>query len=119
MNVETLIQRLRETPRDVSFQEVMETIGSHYDYTPTAFSNGQGDNRVVNGAGENEGSCKVFAFGLLNGLSESETLACFGEHYRDVLETPEGGDHANIRTFMGFGWPGVVFEGTPLRPKEQ
>ena len=117
MAIDELIRRLTEAPHDISFKEVMETIDLHYDYTPVAFSNGVGDERVVNAAGENEGSCKVFAFGRLNGFTETETLACFGEHYRHVLEAPDGTDHANIRTFMRFGWPGVELEGTALVPK--
>jgi hypothetical protein len=119
MDIKTLIERLKTTPRELDFKEVMEAIEAHYDYTPTAFTNGQGESRVINGAGENEGSCKVFAFGLMNGLSEAETLACFGEHYRHVLASPDGTDHANIRAFMRFGWSGVEFAGTALRPKPQ
>ena len=70
------------------------------------------------GAGENEGSCKVFAFGKIAGLSSVETLACFGEHYRGVLADPEGDSHGNIRAFMESGWDGVEFpDGLSLSPK--
>lgn len=117
MNVDALIERLGKRPHEVDFADVMETIETHYAYTPTAFTNGAGENRVENAAGENEGSCKVFAFGQLNRLSETETLRCFGEHYRKVLDTPDGADHANIRAFMRCGWSGIAFAGTPLRPR--
>lgn len=117
MTIEELIRTLRVTPHEVLFKDVIETIAQHYDYTPTAFSNGEGEARVVNRAGENEGSCKVFAFGRMNGLSETETLTCFGEHHRSVLNTPDGDDHANIRTFMQFGWAGIELQGQALAPR--
>lgn len=117
MTVEELIRTIRQAPQSIVFADVMETITANYDYTPTAFTNGEGDARIINRAGENEGSCKVFAFGKMKGLSEPETLACFGEHYRDVLKTPDGSDHANIRTFMHFGWSGIALEGSPLAPR--
>ena len=83
-----------------------------YDYTPTAFKNGD----VRNEAGQNAGSCKLLSFARLHGLSETETLACFGKFYReDVLKNPNGTDHQNIRNFMRTGWGGVVFEGRALQ----
>jgi len=57
------------------------------------------------------------AFGQLQGLSEQQTLACFGEHYRKVLATPGETDHANIRTFMRHGWAGIRFDGAALQAK--
>jgi hypothetical protein len=95
------------------FAETMALIDDLYDFTPMAFSNGP----VDNAAGENQGSCKVFAFGKLNGLDEARTLACFGEHYRDVLADPDGTGHANIRAFMAHGWEGVDLAGSPLEPR--
>ena len=44
---------------------------------------------------------------MLAGLSKEETLALFGGYYRDVVATPEGDDHPNIRNFMKSGWEGV------------
>ncbi|WP_413111790.1 HopJ type III effector protein [Thaumasiovibrio sp. DFM-14] len=115
--METLISKLRQSPDSISFDEVMHIIQQHYVYTPTAFSNGKGNNIIVNVAGTNEGSCRIFAFAKLNNLTESETLACFGHHYRDdVLRNPEGSDHSNIRTFMRFGWAGISFAGNALSP---
>jgi len=101
----------------VPFNEVIALIGDLYDYTPTAFGNGAGDDRLDSPAGSNEGSCKVFAFGRLNGLSVGQTLACFGEHYRAVLADPEGKGHPNIRLFMRHGWAGIRFDAEPLKPK--
>ena len=96
--------------RDIVFADLMQLIGEHYDYTPTLFTNGIGDDCVINKAGTNEGSCKLFAFAKLHELDKTQTLLCFGEYYRDdVLKNPEGNDHANIRTFMKYGWEGIQF----------
>ena len=98
----------------VPFADTLALIGSLYRYTPTAFSNGLGEDALHSTAGTNEGSCKVFAFATLQGLSQDETLACFGEHYQAVLGDPAGSGHPNIRLFMRDGWAGIRFEGTPL-----
>ena len=98
----------------VPFAETLALIGELYTYTPTTFVNGLGEDALHSPAGVNEGSCKVFAFGKLNGLSEAQTLACFGEHYQVVLGDPSGVAHPNIRLFMRDGWAGIRFDGTPL-----
>jgi hypothetical protein len=113
-----LIQRIQQSPDEVQFAEVMDTITRHYDYTPTRFENGPPEDRVINQAGQNEGSCKLFAFAQLHGLDQTQTLACFGDYYRrDVLAHPDGQDHANIRNFMRYGWHGIHFAGPALSPK--
>lgn len=115
MTVEQLLQKIRQSPADIGFDEVIATIKQCYQYTPTRFSNGLGENRVINEAGQNEGSCRIFAFAQLHGLSELEALGCFGKFYReDVLGNPDGNDHANIRNFMRDGWEGIVFDGEAL-----
>jgi len=95
------------------FSETLAFIAEHYDYQPSAFSNGQ----VVNAAGQNEGSCKALGLALLEGLSLEEALLCFGEHYRSVLATPDGSDHGNIRALLDTGLAGVRFEQPPLQAK--
>lgn len=97
----------------LDFEDTQAVISEHFDYTPCAFSNGE----VANDAGQNEGSCKIFALGQLLQLNQAQTLACFGRFYRDVLNTPEGSDHGNIRNFMVTGWDGIKFEGQPLQRK--
>lgn len=109
-----LIARARSAPQALVFAEVLDTIGHHYRYTPTAFANGLGADCVHNPAGVNEGSCRVLAFARLHGLTEADTLALFAEHHRAVVADPEGASHANIRAFRRHGWAGVVFEGEPL-----
>lgn len=99
------------------FEDTMAVIKEHFDYVPTAFTNGLSDKKVANDAGMNEGSCKIFAFGQLLELSEEQTLRCFGRFYQDVLNTPEGNDHGNIRNFMCDGWKGIHFEGQALTRK--
>ena len=100
------------------FEDSLAIIGALYDYTPTAFDNGQGEGAVHNAAGQNEGSCRILAFAALNQLSEADTLACFGRFYRhDVLQHPDDSNHGNIRNFMRHGWAGVHFHGRALSPK--
>ena len=118
MKLENLLGLLQTNPDKVEFQDVMTMIAEQYDYAPTRFTNGLGDDVVVNAAGENEGSCKIFALGQLHGLTEQQTLACFGSFYRDdVLLHPQAVNHTNIRRFMRHGWAGIHFEGEALRPK--
>jgi len=118
MNTKQLIEKIKSTPEAVEFNDVMDTITADYNYQACTFYNGQGDNRLTNKAGTNEGSCKIFAFAQLNQLNQPETLACFGIYYReDVLQNPTGDDHGNIRHFILSGWNGIQFEGTALHKK--
>ena len=110
--VQALIQQLNQDA--VDFNEVIKTIENNYIFTPSEFKNGE----TLNAENSNNGSCKIFAFGLLNELSEQATLNAFGDFYTvDVLQNPEGEDHQNIRNFMRFGWQGVNFEKPALTPK--
>lgn len=102
---------LQQSPDTVQFKDCIQTIDSNYRFLPTSFINGNQNNE----ADQNNGSCKIFAFGLLNKLTELQTLACFGEYYRnDVLNNPEADDHQNIRQFMHSGWAGIKFSGQAL-----
>ena len=115
MSVDELLNTIRTSPENVEFDDVMAVIDANYIYTETGFNNGSEEDQVINEAGANAGSCRIFAFGKLNGLSESETLACFGQFYRnDVMAHPDGTDHANIRTFIRHGWSGIHFDSEPL-----
>ena len=93
------------------FAETLAFIAQHYQYQPSAFSNGN----VQNAAGQNEGSCKTLGLALLENFSLEETLRCFGEHYRSVLATPDDSDHGNIRALMSHGLVGVQFEQPSLQ----
>lgn len=119
MTLGQLINLIKSSPDKLDFEQVMSTITEYYHYTPACFTNGLGSDLLINEAGANEGSCKIFAFGQLAGLNESQTLACFGKYYReDVLANPEGSDHANIRTFIRHGWAGIHFDGQALTVRE-
>lgn len=116
--VDQLINQLSNSPESVEFNQVIEVINNHYDYTPTRFTNGEGETQVVNEAGTNEGSCKIFGFAQLHKLDEQQTLNCFGHYYReDVLQSPEGLDHGNIRNFMSSAWNGISFDTAPLQQR--
>jgi len=114
LDVKDLLETIHTSPSSVEFNEVMAVIADHYVYTPSAFKNGGLENR----SDQNQGSAKILAFAQLNGLTELQTLACFGSYYRDdVLGHPEGQDHGNIRNFMKHGWGGVVLPDTVLVAK--
>lgn len=103
-----------QTGEAVGFNDTIAVITENYIYTPTAFKNGN----VENAAGQNEGSCKIFAFAKLNNLNENQTLSLFGDYYRvDVLQNPDATDHQNIRQFIQNGWIGVVFANEALKAK--
>lgn len=114
MDLNTFLQKFKNTPDSIAFSDTMAVIEASYDFTPAAFKNGE----LMNEQGQNSGSCKLFAFAQLQGLSPQQTLACFGAYYRDdVLKNPAGTDHQNIRNFMKTGWAGIKFDSNPLKPK--
>lgn len=118
MTPEALLECLREKPSSVQFEQVIDTINEYYQYTPSAFNNGEGAEQVKNAAGENEGSCKILFFAMMHELGEAHTLALFGKFYREeVLLNPKGTGHANIRAFLKSGWAHVEFEHEVLVPK--
>ena len=114
MELKAFLQKLNTTPEQIAFTDTIAVIDAHYDFTPTAFKNGE----MNNDQGQNNGSCKLFAFAKLHNLNEQQTLHCFGAYYRvDVLKHPEGTDHQNIRNFMKHGWAGIKYESNALKAK--
>ena len=114
MLVTTFLDKLSAAPQSIEFTDTMAVIEANYQFTETEFTNGE----QVNAAGENSGSCKLFAFAQLHNLDKAETLACFGAYYRDdVLKHPQGCDHQNIRQFMINGWQDIKFSGQVLTEK--
>lgn len=111
MNTATLLEQLRAGT--LAFSDVLAAIDARYQHHPTAFKNGA----VYNEATQNQGSARVFAFAMLNQLSEEDTLLLFAEHYNAVLNHPEATDHQNIRQFIANSWNGIVFEGEALTAK--
>ena len=111
MQLEEFIAKVK-TVEKLSFQDTIAVIADHYHYTPTRFVNGD----VINEAGKNEGSCKLFYFAKLHGLTEEQTLGLFGDYYwQDVLSQPDGSNHANIRSFINYGWAGIAYDGEALQ----
>ncbi len=112
MSKSQLLMQLNTNADDVVFEQVMQVINDNYSYTPASFKNGE----MLNEAGTNEGSCKIFYFAKLNGLTKQQTLACFGRYYRDdVLQNPNGSDHGNIRNFIKTAWQGIEFQSVALK----
>lgn len=111
MSLDAFLEKLNTSPEAVTFDEAIAIIDEHYAFSDTAFLNGD----TQNAAGQNNGSCKIFAFGDVNKLTKDQTLHCFGDYYRkDVLGSPDADDYQNIRNFIKQGWPGIRFEGEAL-----
>ena len=108
--LENFLTKLNDEPNDLDFKETLDLIDSLYSFEETSFENGA----LVNEAGQNSGSCKVFAFAKLHHLNELQTIHCFGQYYREVLAEPEGQDHLNIRQFMQSGWKALHMPINPL-----
>ena len=114
MIIQEFKTKLKANPTSIVFAETMQVIEDNYTFTPTAFTNGE----LANAAGENSGSCILFAFAKNEGFTKEETLACFGQYYfEDVLKDPNGDGHQNIRNFMKTGFDGLAFEGNALTEK--
>jgi HopJ type III effector protein len=116
MTLEPFLQKLKDSPESIEFNDTMSIIDSLYVFTPTSFRNGD----LVNESAQNSGSCKIFSFARLHNLTPEQTLACFGIYYRDdVLNHPDNRDHQNIRNFMKTGWSGIEFDSEPLKAKPE
>ncbi len=117
MSLQEFLKKIN-SEQSISFDETMAVISKNYSYDPAEFSNGLNDNKIINEAGSNEGSCKIFAFAQLNDLSQQQTLRLFGDYYsKEVLLDPEGTSHQNIRNFMQTGWKGISFSQQALTKK--
>ncbi|WP_299056799.1 HopJ type III effector protein [uncultured Polaribacter sp.] len=114
MSIQEFKTKLKGNPTSILFVETMQVIEDNYNFTPTTFTNGD----ITNNAGENSGSCKVFAFAVHQKLTKEATLFCFGEHYKSVLEDIDGDSHQNIRNFMKTGFKGLSFNENTLVVKE-
>jgi hypothetical protein len=111
MTLNFFLTKLNETPNQIDFTDTISMIDALYNFTPTAFQNGDLRNEV----GQNSGSCKLFSFAKLQNFTVEQTLSCFGAFYRiDVLENPDASNHQNIRNFIKTGWQGITFEGIAL-----
>ena len=114
MSLASFLEKIKNNV-PVSFDETIAVITGNYHYQATEFSNGLNVHTLVNIAGTNEGSCKIFAFANIHQLDQQQTLNLFGDYYRlDVLNDPQGTGHQNIRNFMTYGWEGICFNSEAL-----
>lgn len=112
--MDSFLEKLNTAENTIEFTDTMAVIDANYEFTAQEFKNGD----LVNQAGDNSGSCKIFSFAKLNQLTQEQTLACFGKYYReDVLQNPSNTDHQNIRNFMKTGWQGIEFKVLALKAK--
>lgn len=96
------------------FSDTLAFIQRWYDVTPSAFQNGP----ITNSKEQNQGSCQVLALSERLALEKEQTLRCFGEHYRDVLATPEVDNHHNLRRLLRDGINDIHFDTFPLTEKQ-
>ena len=114
MNTQQYIEQLRSGTQ-MKFSDFIDLIAREYRFSNIAFEN----SGVFNSKDENQGSAKVFCFGLMHSLSEREVIKCFGEHYQSVLDSSQDqSSHLNIRSFMNNGWGGVTIDFAALTIKE-
>ena len=113
MIIQEFKTKLKANSTSILFAETMQVIEDNYNFIPTTFTNGD----IKNKAGENSGSCKLFAFAKIQKMTKEEALFCFGEHYKNVLEDENGDSHQNIRNFMKSGFDGLSFESEALELK--
>jgi hypothetical protein len=116
MNENTLLDIVNNSPESLHFKDIIACIDTHYHFEAVSFHN----NGLDNPEGTNLGSCKIFAFAKLHGLTKDQTLALFAEHYfKDVVIRPEAESHQNIRHFMNSekGVDGVILAKSPLTSK--
>lgn len=114
MTLQDFKNKLTNNPKELDFSDTIATIEANYNFTASAFKNGD----LKNSNTQNLGSCKVFSFAIKQNFTKEETLACFAQYYFiDVLENPNATDHQNIRNFMNTGFEGLVFENKTLTAK--
>lgn len=114
MTLQDFKNKLTNNPKELDFSDTIATIEANYNFTASAFKNGDLENSNT----QNLGSCKVFSFAIKQNFTKEETLACFAQYYFiDVLENPNATDHQNIRNFMNTGFEGLVFENKTLTAK--
>jgi len=115
MTIQDFKNKLTNTPKKLNFSDTINIIEANYNFTPSAFKNGDLENSNT----QNLGSCKVFSFALKQNFTKEETLASFAQYYFiDVLENPNATDHQNIRNFIKTGFEGLIFEKETLTEKQ-
>ncbi len=95
------------------FDNTLQFIEEWFAHTPSAFRNGP----IENGISENQASGKVLALAELLSLNHQQLLCCFGEHYRNVMATPDADNHFNLRYLVKTNDTHVEFDQFPLTRK--
>ena len=113
VNTQQYLENLKSGVQ-MKFSDFLKLIEQEYTFSNITFTN----NDLFNSKDENQGSAKVFCFGLMYSLDEKDVIRCFGEHYKSVLESPKDvTSHLNIRNFLKIGWEGVSIDKNALSVK--
>ena len=65
MSLDAFLEKLKTSPETITFDDTLAIIEKTYVFKETEFLNGDTHNAV----GQNNGSCKIFAFGAMNNLT--------------------------------------------------
>ena len=106
MNTKQYLENLKSGVQ-MKFSDFPDLIEQEYTFSNIAFTN----NGLSNSKDENQGSAKVFCFGLMYSLDEKDVIRCFVEHYKSLLESPKDvTSHLNIRNFLKMRLEGVSID---------
>ena len=96
---------------------ILAVIRMFYLIEPQEFEVGSYHNAL----GDNLDTLAIIGYAEVHHLTDSETLAMFCEAYTEVLNSPDGDNHPNIRAFMDVGHKGFRLKFFPLqlRPEFQ
>ena len=85
MTVAELVQKIKTQAENIQFSEIIETVDANYNFTPTAFKNGE----TMNEANQNNGSCKVFSFAKnQRNLLKPSQLKLISSYYKLFIIKP-------------------------------
>lgn len=96
-----------------SFNDTLSFIDAWFNVTPSAFSFGE----LVSSSEQNQGSCKILALAKCCSFTKEQALQCFGEHYRQLHNSPAS-SHLNLRRLEHSGLREIQFEYFPLTAKD-
>lgn len=109
------INDLVGTGKNGGFDNIIAFIDENFEFIDCVMT----INQINSFVGQNVKSKKIYATAILLEVDITEALTWFGKYYRDVCNTPNQDNHANIRNVIRVGIENVYFsiEGLPLKYK--